>query len=153
MLCNECGMREATVHTVRIVNGVKTESYLCPECAAKQGTMIFSASDFLKGFFDHKEEKKAAVCSNCGMSVGDFRRTGLLGCSECYNEFKGEVIPVLRKVHGAVSHAHGEAPRKKEPSRLEVLKKELDEAIKKEEFERAAQLRDEINALKEAKND
>ena len=159
MLCNDCGKNPATVHTVKIINGEKTEEYLCEECAQKrQDANAFSTGDLLKSFFEFGSMPsiRSIVCKNCGTSAMDFRRTGLLGCSECYRDLSEEVIPVLTKIHGKVEHT-GFSPQEtgenaKRMKRLSDLKDQLSTAIKEERFEDAAKLRDEINSLNQEEN-
>lgn len=157
MLCNECGKNQATVHSVQILNGVRKESHLCAECAAKHADIsslgAFNVSDFFKGFLDMGTPNYVVEgCRNCGTTLADFKRDGRLGCSECYNQFRRNIIPVLRQVHGNVTHA-GDVPREADEQtqrrrELEKLRGELQKAVEGEDFERAAQLRDQINALK-----
>ena len=56
MLCQECKLREATVHFTKIINNYKTELHLCEECAGKQENLMqipsFSINDLLQGFMD-----------------------------------------------------------------------------------------------------
>lgn len=49
------------------------------------------------------------ICPNCGASLEDFRRTGLLGCAQCYGVFREEVRSAIKKVQGG-SHHTGNAP-------------------------------------------
>jgi protein arginine kinase activator len=80
-----------------------------------------------------------------------------LGCSQCYETFKEGLIPLLKKIHGSTQHA-GSSPKKKTKKKrkfsgkIQELKEQLDEAIKKEDFEEAARLRDKIKELKKGDN-
>lgn len=49
------------------------------------------------------------VCPNCGTTLADFRRTGLLGCAECYSAFRTEVLAAVRQVQGGIRH-EGKVP-------------------------------------------
>lgn len=160
MVCSECGKRPATMHYVQTVNGVTTEKHLCSECAAKHQELnslnFFSAGDFFKSFFDFGEQMPAVMggpaCKTCGLTLGDFRETGLLGCPDCYSSFRDAIIPVLRSTHGNVQHV-GDTPENgseesKRRREIEELKAKMQKAIQEENFEEAAKLRDEINAKK-----
>jgi len=62
------------------------------------------------------------------------------------------LIPLLKKIHGSSQHV-GKIPQAKDMKtsinrQLEQLQRQLNEAIEKEEFEKAAELRDEIKELK-----
>jgi protein arginine kinase activator len=91
-------------------------------------------------------------CSLCGKSFNDIVESGRVGCAECYVTFYDKLLPTLRKIHGKTTH-QGKIPtdfteNKSNSIRdIDELKKALKEAIEKEEFELAATLRDEINAL------
>ena len=85
------------------------------------------------------------------MSYDDFQKTGKLGCGECYNVFSERLEPLLKRIHGNSEH-HGKTPKKMEQSikkynELNDLKALLNKAIQSEEYEKAAELRDEIRKL------
>ena len=94
---------------------------------------------------------KEMRCQNCGLTFSDFRNTGLLGCGECYRHFKTGLDPLLKKVHGSITHT-GKVPRRtggKVRIRKEIqdLRNQLQQAIQKENYEQAADLRDKIRQL------
>ena len=104
-----------------------------------------------------KEEAAAAaeeppevdvVCPGCGMKLSEFRENGWLGCAECYVSFEERIEKVLLQIHGAGGHKgkrYGRAPARRGGKRdVERLKRELGEAVRHEEFERAAVIRDAI---------
>lgn len=159
MICDNCKKNEATVHTIQYINGNMTEKHLCKECAEQYGNSLkeltnfdfFSNNDFIKDFFNVKlpEEK---TCPVCGFSFDDFKRSGFLGCPECYKTFRREIIPMLRRVHGNTKHVgaipEAEGKEMQIKNRINELKNKLNDAVAKEDFEEAAKLRDEINGLK-----
>ncbi|MEW6045598.1 MAG: UvrB/UvrC motif-containing protein [Bacillota bacterium] len=166
MMCQRCGIRPATLHKVRIENGVKTEVHLCEQCARETGELPGQESPFgttfeelMKSFFDlpfleappgEPSVRALPRCPNCGLTWADFKRLGQLGCSRCYDTFERELRPVLKRLHGATEHTgkrpreRGESVRRRELARL---REELQQAIAAEEYERAAQIRDRIHAL------
>lgn len=162
MFCEECGNKQATVHMKKIINNHITEFHLCEECAQKNSNINFDTSfsiqNFLAGLLDSSyegpvkiEHIKALTCDKCGLSYSKFRQTGKFGCSNCYSSFRDKLIPVFRKIHGHDFHV-GKVPKKAEvivntERKIDKLRKELDLAVNKEEFEKAAQLRDEIKNL------
>ncbi|MEY8381613.1 UvrB/UvrC motif-containing protein [Christensenellaceae bacterium 44-20] len=160
MLCNECGKNQATVHSVQYINGAKSEVHLCAECAKHHPELnmnLFSTGDFFKSFFDDfmqlpVHSGQGAVCQSCGTSFRDFQQSGLFGCPDCYDTFRDAVIPVLKGAHGSVQHI-GEKPAasKEEAEKRRhyyELKEQLSKAIAEENFEKAAELRDEMKAMK-----
>lgn len=157
MLCEECGKNPATIHYTQVQNGVATQMHLCAACMAKHqkglNTMSSLISSLLSGVSGQKErpEQEKLRCPTCGMEYERFRETGLLGCADCYKAFAAQLAPMLGRIHGRTQHvghvpparsAHISAQRE-----LEKLRREMDEAVAKEEFELAAQLRDRIRAM------
>ncbi|HHY47434.1 MAG TPA: hypothetical protein GX506_09080 [Firmicutes bacterium] len=167
MTCDRCKKRPATVHVTKIINGQKTEMHLCEECARQTGQLeFFSVPQFsfhnvLQGLFDPESatvglpsgtiSTPTRKCRTCGIDFSDFRRTGFLGCSNCYSEFQGRLEPVIRRIHGSTRHV-GKVPARtggalKVRKEIEDLRRQLEAAIAREEYEKAAQLRDKIKAL------
>lgn len=154
MKCQKCGKNIATVHTVTIVNGVKDEQYLCSECANdKKLDMSFSfpsVNDFFKEFVnsDTSLAEEKLHCLSCGCSYDEFRNTGLMGCPECYDSFRNRLSSVIKKYQGGNSKNKADKLDKQalsnEKHELKELKRQLDKAIKAENFEEAAVLRDRI---------
>jgi protein arginine kinase activator len=98
-----------------------------------------------------KETEADIACRNCGMKFSEFRSSGRLGCAECYDSFEERVDRILVQVHGANGHKgkpYGKpSPRRGGKAGLEKLRRELDAAVRAEQFEQAALLRDEIRGL------
>lgn len=136
------------------------EIYICDECAKyKQNIDVnldLNLADFLKGImaFEFSSENisitKELKCENCGMKFDEFKRTGKLGCGNCYETYSNKLEPIIKRFHGNLLH-HGKTPGEKikinEKEDLSKLKKLLLEAIEKEEYERAAEIRDKINDI------
>ena len=111
-------------------------------------------SDFFDGFdifmqpVTVKEEKK---CPVCGHTYSDFRRTGKIGCSECYRVFRTPIAETLRQVQPSTVHT-GKIPSKsgeelKLKRKYETLKQELSTAVKNEDYETAAKLHKQIREI------
>lgn len=162
MICEKCKQNNATVHLTKIINNKKIELHLCEECARKSQDMSFenpfTINNFLTGLLDSVQSSpikvdyiKTTTCSKCGMSYGKFKQLGRLGCSECYKTFNEKLMPLVKSVHGSKQHT-GKVPKKagsviRLKREIMTMKKELKRAIDKEEFERAAELRDKIKLL------
>jgi len=159
MLCQVCGKKPATVHFTEIVNGKMSELHICESCAHEKGVQPaqgmgkFWISDLIAGMIDESaagdQERVGHIqCSGCGLLYSAFKETGRLGCPECYTSFGAQLKPLLRRIHGATRHV-GKAPLRDE-ARVEKrraaqrLHDELERAIEREEFERAAEIRDQI---------
>ncbi len=171
MLCEKCKKRTATVFYNENING-KTRSYsLCGECAAKlreKGdlqditSMIgsfadpFSAlhDDLFGGFFGMptlKSVSSAKKCPTCGSTYSDIAATGKAGCPACYETFSEELARTIGSIHGITTHT-GAVParhraKQARTERLNQLRSALQASIQKEDYEKAAQLRDEIRKL------
>lgn len=165
MLCEECGKRPATVHISKVINGVKSERHLCHECAQAQGQLSFMVEptvtfhNLLAGLFEPGKGLKTAQavkapsrCPNCGLTFADFRRLGHLGCDGCYDTFHAELEHLVKRIHGSTVHT-GKVPVGRRNSavykqrELEKMRAALQQAVAKEEYEKAAELRDAIRRL------
>ncbi|MBR6739628.1 MAG: UvrB/UvrC motif-containing protein [Clostridia bacterium] len=155
MLCDNCKKRQATYHLMRSVNGKKTESHLCSECASELESSTSGLEHELQsgfsGFFEglNHPAKRRTVCPQCGATEQEIASSGYVGCAECYNTFKDLLEPYIVRLHGRVSHCGGR-PGSLPPDnkkRIADLREQLKKAISAEEFEKAAAIRDEIRGL------
>jgi len=164
MVCDNCGSSDAVVHLTQIVNNEMSTHRLCEKCAAEKGLenapepASFPLTDFLAQMGEVAAEgtgSAALSCSFCGLTFQDFRETGRLGCPHCYETFADHLRKLLRRIHGGVQHV-GKVYLPPDPSasemerRLEGLRRKLHRAVESEDFERAAELRDEIRSLEPA---
>lgn len=162
MLCQNCGKREATTHIKRIVNGTATELHLCADCARSLGYQSafsdfgFGFSDMLSSLFEPAGvsalSNNVLRCEKCGCSFHDIVKSGKLGCADCYEKFYDKLLPSIERIHGRTRHvgkiANG-SPIQEKHTKVEELKKQLQEAVDLQDYETAAKLRDEIQALSE----
>lgn len=173
MYCELCKKNPATIHYTKIVNGYKEERHLCEQCANSLkepgggfptlGLMPdFSMADFIGGFFNPESQSQPFVqknmtahdaCPMCGMTAGEFRRVGRVGCSNCYSYFAEYMPGLIQRIHGNSRHTgkvpvRGEA-KLAEKQKIVQLRQALQQAISEEQFERAAELRDEIRRLEQ----
>lgn len=167
MMCQNCGKNPATTHIKTIVNGALTEYDLCTECAREKGytnffkDMHLDFGSLMGGFIGSPSVQGAAVrCPSCGASFSEISESGKVGCAECYRFFREKLMPTIHRIHGSAKHK-GKIPgtaalRIVEPAgkmtvlaqpEIEKRKAELKTAIEEQNFERAAELRDEIKAL------
>ena len=172
MLCDSCGEREAAVHLTQIVDNTVTTMHLCEQCAAEKGVETgasvakFPLGDFLASLGKSGGPENTAAgmemaCPACGGTLHDFRQTGRLGCAQCYTTFELHLRDLLRRLHGSSQHvgerytapaavaaagtpAAGEAGGGRV---LGELKERLRQAIREENFELAAELRDRLKVL------
>ena len=176
MLCDNCGKNEATVVYTENINGIKREMHLCQKCSKELGIDKINFNmpiDFSSFFGDMLEDfqtpefmplynnLKQLKCKNCGFAFDDIINTGQFGCANCYDTFQNEVDKILRKIQGVDRHigrigkiseniiekTNNENKEQKVLSEIDKLKKELKDSIKKEDYEKAAILRDEIKKI------
>lgn len=169
MLCQMCGQHPATTHIKTIVNGKLTQAHLCADCAKKQGYGNLFADwgsgfgSLLSGFMGSAAPARQVTrCPGCGASFEDITRSGKIGCAECYHTFRGQLLPIIQRIHGTAQHK-GKVPGSSalrvtdtnnkivavEETPIEEKKRLLKQAIEVQDFERAAVLRDEIKELEQ----
>ncbi len=167
MLCERCHERPATVHYTEIVNGHKTNTHLCEVCAGQVQAGGFgfmpqiNLPNILAGLLSQSpsaqqyatKTRQETSCPSCGTTESLFTQKGLLGCGDCYRHFEDRLGPLMRKIHGSSSHA-GKVPertggRAKVIKKIKEFKECLKQAVSREEFEQAAQLRDKIRQLEQ----
>ena len=174
MICEECNEREATCLVSVLVGEKQIKRHLCNECFSKMhgalgqtlpGAIGFGISgrqvtNLLSSILsaitgvgeeNQKEEGPDKVCPRCSMSLHAFQKSGHLGCPECYQAFREELHPMLLQIHGRVQHA-GRKPLiseedQKARSIREELTRQMEEAVRNEDFETAAIIRDRIRAM------
>jgi protein arginine kinase activator len=166
MLCMVCKQKEAKVHLTQILEGKTRKVDLCDECAKAKGVddpAGFSLADLLMGLGAANELTQSlpqpgeARCPRCGLTQADFKKTGRLGCDQCYETFREGLGGLLKNMHKGTKHRGkipgGHAPAVAAPEdRFTALQQQLAAAVKAENYEEAARLRDEIKALKQAGN-
>ena len=165
MKCQKCGADNANTHVKTIINGEFREYDLCSECARKLGyTNAFAdfGSDFsglLGSFFTNvlPARTQATRCEFCGSTYPEIAKTGRVGCAHCYEVFADRLYPSIRRMHGNTTHCGKNSGRQeaKETKPAEMtkeekiadMKRQLDEAVREQNFERAAELRDGIKEM------
>jgi protein arginine kinase activator len=150
-LCEECGQNAANVHVTQITNNQTSVFRLCEGCAQKKGISITVGEAPQPGTEGEQKPVEDILCATCRTRFSEFKEKGFLGCSNCYEAFSAEVDKFLSQVHGSNVHKGKRYIRRKtglrgKPS-LKQLRADLEEAIRNEAFELAAQLRDSISAL------
>ena len=162
--CDKCGAENATTHVKTIINGEFKEYDLCSACAHKLGyTNVFAdmESDFshlLGSFFGNvlPARTQSTRCEFCGSPYAAIANTGHVGCANCYQLFADRLNPSIVRIHGNAAHCgkHSKIAAQAREERAETkedkikrLQSQLDEAIKQQEFERAAELRDQIREM------
>ena len=164
MVCDNCGTTEAVVNLTQIMNNQMSTHSLCEKCAAEKGlesgpeAANLPLTDFLAQMGTDTISATYpddTQCSFCGLTFSDFSKTGRLGCSHCYETYASHLQNLLRQVHGGTQHV-GKIYLPPDPTaseverRLDGLRRKLHRAVDSEDFEHAAELRDEIRSLEPA---
>ena len=153
MKCENCGKNEVTFVYQSNINGKVTEKHLCSECAEKLGYTqkiaahsqrmmqnFFGNSIFGNSFFD---DFFSPVPSLMGRMLEDpfddfYADMTALGAAPAkQEEQKKEDDLVDREEQGRFAYLR----------QMNALKMEMKKAVHQENFERAAELRDEIHKL------
>lgn len=170
MFCEECQKRPATVHITQVVNNKKTERHLCEQCAREYQGLTFSFEptftfqQLLASLLNQDPGVLGLAqhgipagqrCEKCQLSYAELAQNGKFGCRECYEYFADQLEPLMRKIHGNARHS-GKIPQRTGQAlnlkrELERLYAELQSAIRKEAFEKAAEIRDAIHDLEREK--
>ena len=160
--CDKCN-RPATHHSVEIIKGKKIEKHLCDEHAAEEGLAIKAVhtpiNELLTNFVKQQsgqpaQRKQDLACNECGLTFSAFREHSLLGCPHCYGAFEQQLGPLLERAHEGGTHHIGKVPRRAgagehRQQRILALRKRLDDAVGREDYETAARIRDDIRVLEE----
>ena len=165
MNCDSCQNKNATIYLTQLVEGKMQKVNLCEQCAEDKGVTDptgFDLADLLEGTGTEtstptvEATDDGETCEFCGFTQADFKKTGRFGCSQCYQVFHEGLDNLLEAMHRHTRH-HGKVPAHfvdtSPPEELEAtadaleLNSLLDEAIKIEDYEEAARLRDSIAQL------
>ena len=158
MKCENCGKNEVTFVYQSNVNGKVTEKLLCQECAEKLGYTsmaarghqmmenFFGNSLFGGSFFDDFFTPVPSLMGRMSRMLEDpfddfFHDMPALSTSPVIQQ---EAAQEPQEEHLV---DHEEQSRFSRLRQLNALKMEMKKAVHKEDFERAAQLRDQIHQL------
>ncbi|MHC5079605.1 MAG: UvrB/UvrC motif-containing protein [Planctomycetota bacterium] len=164
MICQICGKEVATVHLTELEQGKQKELHFCEGCAQKKGVVQKAPSlqEVLGGMIQQQikalGEEGMARCPFCGIRFGEFRAKGRLGCPNDYDVFQKNLAPLIEKLQGGATQHRGRIPSELSADvareiHLRELKLSLEDFVKKEDYEAAARVRDEIKELEAADGD
>ncbi len=166
MQCQCCKNHTATIHLTEISNGQRLETHLCESCAQKQGlavknqiplnellgTLLAIQPDLKNQLGETEGFAVDTPCPSCGMTLRRFQKEVVLGCPYDYEFFEKSLDPIIEKSQGGNTTHCGKVPSKlpsdsKKQIDIVNLKKQLESAVKNEDYEAAAKLRDRIKKL------
>lgn len=158
--CSECRKPISVQYTEVIGNSV-TQTCMCADCPVLHrrlyGSTALAKEDETAG------AKTGLACGNCGTTLEALRVGASLGCSVCYQVFEDMILPEIsaagklpvrlesakKNIPIHIGRAPGEAKELNPSLRLLALNEALNETLKREDYEQAAWLRDQIKALTE----
>lgn len=160
MKCQACKQNDATVHFTEIEGAEKRVIHLCEDCARQKSGVppkqaAINLNDVLNSLIPSMAGETAEVlrtkCPNCGITYMEFKSSGRLGCATDYVVFKKALNTLLQRLHQAEQHV-GKVPthvgeNAAKESEVLQLKRDLERAVQKEDYERAAKIRDRIHEI------
>jgi protein arginine kinase activator len=172
MKCDKCGKNEATFYYKSNINGKVTEAHLCADCAreSEYAKEFGSGMDgFMSGFmgdFMNMDRFFSPMHSFAGSLLGDGRDffgnafgdlnsafTSIFPSLGAAEEDTAEQAPsgaTDRPVSGVTPIVSAEESKKLNSQReLNALRRQMDAAVKSEDFETAAKIRDQIKAMQD----
>ena len=155
MKCEICGNNEVTFVYRSNINGKVTEKHLCSRCAAEQGYTrgLAESHERLMRSFWGDDFFGRSILDGCMLPRLGFHALG----EELFDDFFRE-MPALTAEAPQAPVAAGkkellvdeqEQGRFARMRRLNALRLEMKKAVRREDFEQAAKLRDEIRALEQ----
>jgi protein arginine kinase activator len=163
MKCEMCSNHNAVIQIQQIINNKKRSVRLCETCAKGLGILGIGLDEnkdiTIPDLFSHVFEgiKEVSVsqnrkCKNCGSTLKKIIKEHKVGCTECYTVFQKQIRKIIN-AHAGDSEHKGKLPKRfalyrKFLTDIGSLKKQLKNALKEENYESAAVLRDAISKLK-----
>lgn len=158
-LCQVCQKNMAVMVVTEIdEKGNKIVVAICEECAKKRGILemgkTLNIDEILKVMLKAKEkEDKELKCSRCLLSFYEFKKYGKFGCPDCFKSFEERLIPIVKRIQTTIQEKEEEIFHKGKKitigtkkslllTEIKKLKIELEKAIKEENYEQAAKIRD-----------
>ena len=157
MICDVCKGNQASVFLTQIVDGKMQKVNLCEPCSKEKGVTDptgFALADLLLGLGAAQEIEKGGSnqkCVVCGFSQADFKKTGRLGCAACYDTFGEGLQSLLKTMHKGTNHV-GKIPARlmrelELDTQLRGLRENLERAVQSEDYESAAEIRDQLKQI------
>ena len=168
MQCQQCE-KPATFHITELTGEEHQEIHLCEDHARSYLTSsqpeTSDSASITDVWADQLKVSQTAedlarldqqACPVCGITFYEFRNQGRLGCPHDYECFEAELEPLIVSIHGATQHTGKQPARRADvaanPTELIRMRREMQQAVQEENYERASELRDSIRAIEDALN-
>ena len=163
MQCQICNNNEATIHLTEINDGVRSELHMCEYCAAEKQIAVknqIPLNELLSSLLAVAPDEEQITlktqarlqCPACGFTLEHLKDKSVLGCPLDYEVFEKSLMPLIENAHSGKTAHCGKVPSKlpkntKNQVDLLNLKARLEQAVKNEDYEQAAKIRDEIAVI------
>ena len=158
--CGEC-KKQIAIRYTEISGDAIVHTSMCADCPELQRRLHGAHPQLGAG--NQMDALAALECGNCGTTLEEIKRGHPLGCPHCYTVFEDLLVMEMQTANRLPSHLvaakknlplHlGRSPGEPMPinpsSRLLALDEALKETLRREDYEQAAWLRDQIKALTE----
>lgn len=170
--CQLCASLQATVHLTELAaDGGRSELHLCRACITRLGISLDDPPPVKQVLAQTLEASDSSgedsttvavpapapgqtACPLCGLEFTAYMQSNLFGCIECYQTFAPQVSELIKRYHGQLDHVgrvpvDGLSPAlvARRAAERAALQAALGEAVAREQFERAAELRDQLRVL------
>jgi protein arginine kinase activator len=158
--CGNCKKAVKVLYT-EIVGDTVVRTEMCSDCP--ELARHLHGAELHEKTLVQVDGVSGLCCGACGTTLEDVKRGGLLGCDECYTIF-GEILvaellaanklpsrfnTIKKTIPMHIGRTPGELITHNLSSRLVALNEALNETIRREDYEQAALLRDQIRELTE----
>lgn len=145
-LCKKCGDTMANIkpEEIDLTKIQSPEQLLALICGVKQ----------------LKKESDKPPCPECGLTISEFEVKGRFGCQKCYEHFDEKMQELVYPYHKGDSHV-GKTPKKyfsdkcnsSVEEKTKLLKLRLAKAIELEEYEKASDIKIQIQEIQQSSLD
>ncbi|MBE6350640.1 MAG: DNA helicase UvrBC [Spirochaetaceae bacterium] len=165
MKCDICKLKEAILFVRQEYNSSVIELHLCADCAKERGLSTEGnkiemsigglVTGLLHNTLEERLQRSRLVCKTCGRSLGDIKKTFRVGCPECYTVFKNEITELLKNYKNITLPFSGKLPKqilhfKSHITDRMLMQNLLEQAVEREDYEKAAYYRDQLKLLEKA---
>jgi protein arginine kinase activator len=149
MLCDDCRNKPASIFFKEVLPDKTVELHLCDECASKRGLLVtkkLSPQEILQKLLRQKSaQDEKIICSNCYMSLAEFKRVGRFGCNQCITTFDDHIKHLIKQIHQSDRHiGRKSSSGTKKGFEIYKLREDLKNALDSEAYEDAAKIRDKL---------
>jgi len=146
-------------HITDILGKEVKQMHFCQNCFLNQyKSKMHEVISFINCLISEKEKLLSKKCK-CGWGLEDMAKIERIGCPECYETFKEELMPMIHKCQNGETHHIGKKPSNYEQlieakqqklnveEQIQTLRLKMAKAIEIENYEVAGVLKKKIEEL------